>query len=138
MSKLKSASTATFYQQQLDRIEQDESLQPQHYLQIRQSRAFMQQAYFEKLALNDLANSAYMSRFHYVRKFQQVYGLTPKNYLRDLRIEKAKQLIVQGYPVTEVCLAVGYESLPTFSAVFKKCTGFSPSQYQRLHKSNLE
>ncbi|WP_394204148.1 helix-turn-helix domain-containing protein [Shewanella waksmanii] len=79
-----------------------------------------------------------MSRFHYVRMFQLVYGVTPKHYLRDLRIEKAKRLIVKGMPVTQVCFAVGYESLSTFSNVFKKSTGHSPSAYQRLHKSNLE
>ena len=51
---------------------------------------------------------------------------------------KAKALIQAGVPITQVCGDVGYESLPTFSSVFKKCTGHSPKVYQQRHKSNLE
>ncbi len=68
-----------------------------------------------------------MSRFHYIRVFQQIYGVTPRQYLRDVRIAKAKKLLKKGGPVTRVCLEVGYESLPTFSNAFKRATGYAPS-----------
>lgn len=61
-----------------------------------------------------------MSRFHYIRMFQRVYGVTPKHYLRDLRIAKAKLKLQVGEPVTRVCTDVGYESVSTFSNVFKE------------------
>ena len=61
-----------------------------------------------------------MSRFHYVRIFKQLYGLTPRNYLRDMRIAKAKEFLKQGHSITDTCADVGYESLPTFSNTFKK------------------
>ena len=79
----------------------------------------MDRYYAEKIELNDLAAAAFMSRFHYVRMFQQMYGLTPRVYLRDLRIAKAKALLIEGLPITQVCFDIGYESLPTFSAAFK-------------------
>lgn len=128
----------TFFEQEIERIYDELSLRPEHYVQVRQSKAFMQNYYSQKIELNDLAKEAFMSRFHYVRMFQRMYGLTPRTYLRDLRISKAKQLLACGTPVTQVCFDVGYESLPTFSSVFKKCTGYTPREYYQLHKSNLE
>ncbi|WP_207802635.1 helix-turn-helix transcriptional regulator [Motiliproteus coralliicola] len=98
----------------------------------------MEKFYSDKVELDDLAEAACISRFHYVRIFQRVYGLTPRAYLRDLRISKAKELIKQGTPITQTCFDVGYESVPTFSSVFKKCTGHTPTAYQRLQHSNLE
>lgn len=58
--------------------------------------------------------------------------------MRSLRIEKAKDLLKTGLPVTQVCLEVGYDSLPTFSKVFKDGTGWSPRAYQKANKSNPE
>lgn len=108
------------------------------YVQIRQSRAFIEKYHAEKIALDDMAAAAFMSRFHYIRIFQQVYGVTPRQYLQDRRIARAKELLRQGHPVTEVCLAVGYESLPTFSRRFKQGTGYSPSAYRQLYDRNPE
>ncbi|WP_196761436.1 helix-turn-helix transcriptional regulator [Pseudoalteromonas luteoviolacea] len=88
-----------------------------------------------KLELDDLANAAFLSRFHYVRVFKRMYGLTPRVYLRNLRLNKAKDLIKNGISITTVCFDIGYESPSTFSSVFKKCTGYSPKEYQQLHSA---
>ncbi|WP_261841191.1 helix-turn-helix domain-containing protein [Aliamphritea ceti] len=128
----------TFFESELERIYSEEVLSPEKYEQVRQSRTFMNKYFSEKLELDDLAKAACMSRFHFVRIFQRMYGLTPRVYLRDLRISKAKDLIKTGLSVTQVCLEVGYESVPTFSSVFKKCTGCTPREYQRMHNSNPE
>jgi len=128
----------TYFEAELDRIYGENSLRPEQYMQVRQSKAFMEKFYPDQVELNDLAKVAFMSKFHYVRIFQRMYGLTPRHYLRDLRISKAKELIRNGLPVTQVCLEIGYESVTTFSAVFKKCTGYTPREYRLIHKSNLE
>lgn len=133
-----SAKPKTFFESELERIYKEDPIRPELYVQVRQSKAFMEKFYTDKIELDDLAGKAFMSRFHYVRMFQRIYGLTPRTYLRDLRISKAKQLIKQGLPITQVCFDVGYDSLPTFSSVFKKCTGWSPKEYQKRNKSNLE
>jgi AraC-like DNA-binding protein len=98
----------------------------------------MEKYHGDKIKLDEIAAAAFMSRFHYIRIFQQVYGMTPRQFLRDLRIAKAKELLKEGYSVTQVCFDVGYESLPTFSKVFKRGTGYSPKAYQELNNSNLE
>ncbi|GAL27806.1 hypothetical protein JCM19239_4771 [Vibrio variabilis] len=66
----------------------------------------MEQHHSENIELNDLAKAAFMSRFHYVRVFKQLYGVTPRSYLRDLRINKAKLLLQQGLSITETCYSV--------------------------------
>lgn len=128
----------TYFERQLDQIA-DKHYQPEYYyIQVRQSKAFMEQNLSEKIELEKIAAAAFMSRFHYIRIFKLVYGVTPREYLRDLRISKAKELLSQGISVSQVCFEVGYESLPTFSSAFKRGTGYSPSVYQQLNKSNLE
>lgn len=125
----------SFFETEIDRIYNEGPFRLEMYLQIRKSKAFMEKFYTEKIELNEIAKAAFMSRFHYVRIFQRMYGLTPRAYLRDLRISKAKALIKNGEPITRVCFEIGYESLPTFSSVFKKCTGYSPKEYQQVNKA---
>ncbi len=132
------AKQKTYYELEVDRIASEFGLPEYLYIQIRQSKAFMEKFYAEKIELDKIASAACMSRFHYIRVFQQVYGTTPRQYLKDLRINKAKELIKKGIPATQVCFEVGYDSLPSFSTAFKKGTGFSPKAYQGLYKSNRE
>jgi AraC-like DNA-binding protein len=128
----------TFFEQEVDRLTKEYGLSDYHYAYIRQSKAFMEKYYSEKIDLDEIAAAAYMSRFHFIRIFQKVYGMTPRQYLRDLRIGKAKELLKNGLSVTRVCFDIGYESLPTFSRIFKRGTGYSPKVYQKLNMSNLE
>ena len=107
--------TKTYFESELDRIYSENSLRPEQYVQVRQSKDFMEKFYSDRVELNDLAKVAFMSRFHYVRMFQRMYGLTPRAYLRDLRISKAKGLIRRGLSITQVCFEIGYESVSTFS-----------------------
>ncbi|WP_422938715.1 helix-turn-helix domain-containing protein [Vreelandella venusta] len=128
----------SYFESEVDRLYTEELFRAELYVQVRRSKALMENYYSERIEVNELAKTALMSRFHYIRTFQSMYGLTPRSYLRDLRIKQAKNLLRSGLSVTEVCFAVGYESLPTFSSVFKKCTGYTPRDYQWLHKSNRE
>lgn len=121
----------SYYEQQLEHITATVSLPAYQYIQIRQSRAFIEKYLAEDLNLNSMAAAAAMSRFHFIRIFQQIYGLTPRQYLRDLRIGKAKMLLHSKRSITDICFDVGYTSLPTFSSAFKRGTGLSPKAYQQ-------
>jgi AraC-like DNA-binding protein len=128
----------TYFEIQLDQLLKEHYLPEYYYIQVRQSKSFMDQHFSEKIELERIASIAFMSRFHFVRIFKRVYGLSPRQYLRDLRINKGKELLKQGRGISEVCFDVGYDSLPTFCNVFKKATGLSPKEYQILNKSNPE
>jgi AraC-like DNA-binding protein len=66
-----------------------------------------------------------------LRLFKKHYGLTPRQYLIDKRIEKSKEQLINGMSVTETCFAVGFESLSSFSTLFKTKTGKPPSEFQK-------
>jgi AraC-like DNA-binding protein len=76
-----------------------------------------------------LADALAMSRSTLYRKLKEASGQTPSSHLRAVRIEKARALLRQGEPVTQVAYAVGYDTLSTFSRVFREETGTSPSTY---------
>lgn len=96
------------------------------------SRDYLAAALHQPLRLADAAREAYLSPYHYHRLFARTFGETPHDFLTRLRIERAKELLARdGLPVTEVCFAVGYESLGSFSSRFRTLVGYSPSEYQR-------
>ncbi|WP_372498249.1 helix-turn-helix transcriptional regulator [Streptomyces marispadix] len=86
------------------------------------------------LDLDAVAAHAGYSRYHFVRAFKATYGESPGQYLSRRRIERAEELLRSAnLSVTEICMSVGFTSLGTFSARFKKQTGTSPSDYRRRH-----
>ena len=82
--------------------------------------------------LADAAGEACLSAFHYHRMFARAFGETPHEFVRRLRIDRAKELLARDHqPVTDICLAVGYESLGSFSTLFRSLVGCSPAEYRR-------
>lgn len=104
------------------------------YRRIVQAKVFIDKFYAEKIDLNNISDEAYFSKFHFIRLFKSIYGKTPHQYLRSVRIEKAQQFLQQGKSVTEACSLVGFESPSTFSGLFTKLVGKTPSQYLDNHK----
>ncbi len=100
-----------------------------HLLRVRD---LMDRAYADPLDVATLARSASVSRAHFTRSFKRAFGETPHQYLMSRRMERAKALLRTGnLPVTEVCLAVGFTSLGSFSTQFRRFVGDSPSGYRR-------
>lgn len=96
------------------------------------SRDYLASHIDQPLHLADAAREAYLSPFHYHRLFRSTFGETPHEFLTRLKMEQAKRLLLrEGLPVTEVCLALGFESLGSFSSRFRSVVGYSPSEYQR-------
>jgi AraC-like DNA-binding protein len=83
------------------------------------------------LDLDQLAAVAGVSKFHFARCFEATYGETPIRYLTRRRIERAQDLLrLANLTVTEVCTAVGFASLGSFSARFSALVGESPIAYR--------
>src|SRR5574338_185578 len=87
--------------------------------------------YGERLTIDDLARAAALSPFHFLRMFRAAFGETPHRYLRRVRIEAAKRLLLADAPVTDVCLEVGFQSLGSFSALFSRTVGSAPTSFRR-------
>jgi AraC-like DNA-binding protein len=82
-------------------------------------------------SVDEVARRVRLSRFHFIRQFEAAFGLTPCAYRTQARLAAAKVLLAQGEPVTEVCLAVGFSSLGSFSRRFQSRFGIAPSAFRR-------
>jgi AraC-like DNA-binding protein len=87
--------------------------------------------YAEPLDVTQLAAVAYLTRSHFIREFKRVFGETPYRYLQRRRVERAMFLLRHtDRSVTDVCTAVGFTCLGTFSRTFSQIVGQSPSVYR--------
>jgi AraC family transcriptional regulator len=97
--------------------------------------AMLRQRIADPISLPDMADLAGFSPAYFSHMFGVVTGIPPMRFLTALRLEAAKQLLVDtDLPVTEICFAVGYRSLGTFSSRFTGLVGVSPNGFRRLAK----
>ena len=99
------------------------------YKRIVQAKLFIDSHFSEAIDLDNISDEAFFSKFHFIRIFKRVYGKTPHQYLIAVRIENAMQLLRADTPATDTCFAVGFESMSSFSGLFKRRVGVSPSVY---------
>jgi len=95
---------------------------------------YIAEHYTEPLSLSDLAQTVFLSNHYLCRLFKQVVGTSPMEYVSNLRMTKAKELLIQGVSVVETCERVGYGNLSHFSRQFKQRMGISPRQYITLNR----
>lgn len=99
-----------------------------HLLRVRD---LIDRAYAEQLDVDALARSASVSPAYFSRSFKAAFGETPHQYLMSRRMERAKALLRSSdRSVTEICLAVGFTSLGSFSSQFRRLVGDSPTEYR--------
>ena len=101
------------------------------YKRIVQAKLFIDQNFAKTIDLDAIADEAIFSKFHFIRQFKLVYGQTPHQYLTHVRMAQARHLLhnTQG-TVLDVCLKVGFDSLSSFTSLFKKLHGITPAAYQ--------
>lgn len=99
---------------------------------LRRVRDRIDRDYAQPLDVDALARGINVSAGHLSREFRAAYGESPYSYLMTRRIERAMTLLRRGdLSVTEVCYAVGYSSLGTFTTRFTELVGISPGRYRR-------
>jgi AraC-like DNA-binding protein len=98
---------------------------------LRRARAFIDTSYHLPLDLGQIADQAFCSRYHVIRLFREAFAQTPHQYLTQRRIERAKVLLASSdLTITAICFAVGFQSVGSFSALFRRHVGFSPGAYR--------
>lgn len=126
----------SFYTDQLTKLTDQLYANAHQTARVVRARQFIDAHFAEPLTLADIAAAACCSPYHFSREFKRHYGLTPLHYLTDRRMAEARRLLSASRPVTEVCEAVGYESLGTFCALVKKRMGRSPGTLKRARMKN--
>ena len=96
--------------------------------------AFIDDRIDASISLDDLANAAGLSRFHFVRCFRQSTGMTPHRYVLERRVVRARELLCgTRMPITEIALHCGFASASHLAAQFRRFTGTAPSEYRAAH-----
>jgi len=94
----------------------------------------MDRAYAEPLNVAVVAAVAHVSEAHFIRCFRATFGETPHRYLQRRRVERSMFLLREtDRSVTDICLDVGFASLGTFSRMFRRIVGETPSAYRCGH-----
>ncbi|MBN9385351.1 MAG: helix-turn-helix transcriptional regulator [Chitinophagaceae bacterium] len=88
--------------------------------------------YASSVTLDDMAEIAMLNRQHFLRMFRQCYRLTPHQFLTEIRLQQAQHRLLHSEDsVTLICLQTGFESLSSFSGLFRQRFGLSPSALRR-------
>jgi AraC-like DNA-binding protein len=107
------------------------SRQNDSYQRLIRARAFIDEHSDLPLDLERIARQASFSRYHFLRLFRDTFDQTPHQYLIQRRVERAKALLAANeLSITEVCFAVGFQSLGSFSTLFHRCAGQPPKEYR--------
>jgi len=121
----------TFYEKKLSRLKEVIYKNQGQIDAVIAVRNYIDCNYDRDLNLDLLSKIQLISKYHLLRLFKRYYGLTPRQYLIDKRIAMSKAHLKEGRSVTETCFAVGFESLGSFSALFKTKTGQTPAQFRK-------
>jgi AraC-like DNA-binding protein len=112
---------------------------PKQYLyrQIVRAKLYIDVRFASPIDLGNIADEACFSKFHFARLFRKIYGKTPHQYLTNARIDKALHLLESGAAVKEACFAVGFDSVSSFTGLFKRRIGMTPAAFQRERRRVL-
>jgi AraC-like DNA-binding protein len=112
------------------------------YKKIVDAKVFIDEHFDSPIDLDAIAGKAYLSRYHFHRLFRRIYKRTPHQYLTSKRIDHAQRILTAAdCTVGEVCMRVGFESIGSFSMLFKKEIGVAPGEYReasRLSRARAE
>lgn len=107
------------------------------YERLCRARRLIDLCYDLPLSLDQISSHACLSRYHFLRLFRQAFNKTPHQYLVERRIEKAKELLSsKDLRVTDVCFEVGFQSLGSFSSLFRKSVGHPPITYRERSRES--
>lgn len=119
----------TWYHEQFLKIREEVCPSDELCNQVMEAKHFIDTHYYSNIGLRDIAAKACISTFHFIRLFKKFYGITPNQYLRAVRLQHAKDLLKGGATVTTACFSVGFDSTTSFTGLFKKMTGHTPSHH---------
>jgi AraC-like DNA-binding protein/ligand-binding sensor protein len=102
---------------------------------IRRAKAYIAGHHADPIGLDEIAKAMHVSTFYFCKMFKKATGMTFTDYLGRVRVEKAKNLLLNPHlRVSEIAYAVGFQSLTHFNRVFRELTGESPTNFREKLK----
>ncbi len=121
---------------QRTRLERKPQINTFAQAEVSHARKYFFEHYSEEINISEFAQSRHMSVSWFMRSFKQMTGVSPMQYILNLRIENAQMLLeTTSYSVNEISSIVGYENQLYFSRIFKKQKGVSPTEYRKMRTS---
>jgi AraC-like DNA-binding protein len=107
---------------------------------IEKALKFMEVNYGRKVSLQEIATESCMSKFHFCRVFKKVKGISCFQYLNQLKIGIAAQMLKStDLSITQIALESGYNDLRHFERIFKHVTGNTPYHFRKhLRENNMD
>ncbi|WP_445477262.1 bifunctional transcriptional activator/DNA repair enzyme AdaA [Lysinibacillus irui] len=97
---------------------------------------YIDQHFTEKLTLDSLASICHGSPYHMHRTFKKIKGITPVEYIQQVRVHAAKKYLIQtNKTIGDIAIRVGMTNAPYFITLFKKKTGLTPAQFRQMSKT---
>jgi YesN/AraC family two-component response regulator len=93
---------------------------------------FIHQHYHEDITIEDIADAAYVSKYYLIKIFQKTLNTTPAQYVTNVRIEKAIELLVNtDFTIRMISEKIGFSNDNYFNKVFKKVVGIPPGEFRK-------
>ena len=101
---------------------------------IKEAQQYMEQHFDKEIFISDLAREFAFSPRSFIRRFKNATGITPSEYLQQVRVEAAKRMLeTHTDTIKEIIYKCGYKDGATFRSIFKRLTGFTPSAYKNKY-----
>jgi len=114
-------------------------LRRESFRSLCRARDLLGEVHEEPRSIEDVARAVAISPFHFIRQFEAVFGLTPHQFRMRSRLDRARHLLAAGqHSVTDVCMEVGFSSLGSFSELFTRRIGVTPSAYRRHMRAMVQ
>jgi AraC-like DNA-binding protein len=108
------------------------------YIRLCRARDFLRDGSQCTVTVAAAAREAHLSHYHFIRAFASAFGQTPNEFRTQVRLDRAKELLIVGdRSITEVCLELGYSSVGSFTTLFAKNTGLAPTEYRRQLRARV-
>lgn len=109
------------------------------YVRLCRAKDMLREIHDASLSINDVARETAVSPYHFIRLFKSAFGQTPHEFRTHVRLDIAKQLLITGdSSVTDVCMELGYSSVGSFSTLFSRHVGVSPTSFRRQLRSMVQ
>ncbi len=96
-----------------------------------QAKEYINDNLEQDISINDIAESASMSKYHFIRLFHRQFGITPHQYVLNSRINSARKWLEKGLSSSQVAQQSGFADISHLNRHFKRSFGMTPKQYQR-------
>jgi AraC-like DNA-binding protein len=93
---------------------------------ILQAKNFIDEHITENLSLDEISLNIGISKYHFIRVFKQAFGVSPYQYQKRIRLDRAKLDITKGISILETAIKYGFSDVPTFSKAFKQQFNLTP------------